>query len=310
MLTSKSIGSATSRRCRRGFTLVELLVVIGIIALLISILLPALSKARQQANLAKCLANMRTLSQAMILHANEHRGYMPLACATFSPTASCTPAGLSDPKQQKYSYFTDGGQARPLGVPGSLAIYLGQEIQLDNRKNVEAGLATGTVAKTHICPSDRDGGWYGYTIAEYTGGTGWYGVNSRQSYGYNEGVLGYADPPDAAGVVDRGCRLRGNLAAVRRPQQTFFMTDSTNLRGGQAHNQAVSGVLLYYNTKWDQSLGDVANGGAGGCGDAVNFDKVRHNGKMNINFFDGHAETFKIDQFALAKVYLSVGPNR
>ena len=58
----------------RGFTLVELLVVIGIIALLISILLPALSKARKQANNAKCLANLHQLSLAYELYVVNNRG--------------------------------------------------------------------------------------------------------------------------------------------------------------------------------------------------------------------------------------------
>jgi len=62
-------------RLRRAFTLVELLVVIGIIALLISILLPTLSKAREQANTAKCLANLRSLGQAQGIYAASNRDY-------------------------------------------------------------------------------------------------------------------------------------------------------------------------------------------------------------------------------------------
>ncbi len=63
---------------RRGFTLVELLVVIGIIALLISILVPTLGKAREAAKKTQCSNNLRQIGHGILMYANASKGNMPM----------------------------------------------------------------------------------------------------------------------------------------------------------------------------------------------------------------------------------------
>lgn len=101
-------------RKRDAFTLVELLVVIGIIAVLIGILMPALSKAREQSQRTKCLSNIRQLGIGLVMYAAEYRDSCPLGAVITSvpagstlrnnPTVPVTGINIGD-GQLAFSYF-------------------------------------------------------------------------------------------------------------------------------------------------------------------------------------------------------------
>jgi prepilin-type N-terminal cleavage/methylation domain-containing protein len=133
-----------------GFTLIELLVVISIIAILVSILLPALAKARELANRAVCMANVRGIIQSMLTYGQSNNGVFPCPTdADYGPygTYSNAPVGGQNPGNPNPMY-PSAGQA----VSGWY--YVG-----GNNGNPLAGLwimvlQGYTTPASFICPSD------------------------------------------------------------------------------------------------------------------------------------------------------------
>jgi prepilin-type N-terminal cleavage/methylation domain-containing protein/prepilin-type processing-associated H-X9-DG protein len=124
-----------------GFTLVELLVVIGIIALLISILLPALNKARQSGTSVQCESNLRQMGQAIVMYTGDFQGSLP--------------PGYFDGASPAYSetYPPDGYVFHATTWSIAIQPYLarGGSTFMDNGANSNGGVNSG-VRKVFLCP--------------------------------------------------------------------------------------------------------------------------------------------------------------
>ena len=107
------------RRSLHGFTLVELLVVVSVIAMLMGILVPVLSRARQSAYRVACLSNLRQVGLAVQMCRDENRAKFPLARYMPSPFISI----VDDPALPQALQAHLGGETKVFKCPGDKVVY-------------------------------------------------------------------------------------------------------------------------------------------------------------------------------------------
>lgn len=281
-------GAHKSRSCvSRAFTLVELLVVIGIIALLISILLPALNKAREQAKEVQCLSNLRQIGAAALMFANEHRQHVPLGGVQFGNNVDGSPQGFQDPHELDYSYYIDNGSKRIMPMNAALVPYLGQtQFRVDTAADLEQDMNNGSARKIFTCPSQQENQQQLTMIV--ANNNGWTAPPMYCSYGWNQEALGWASPSGDGSLIVGHTRARGQLNRIGHfPADTMYLCDALP----RAAPFAV-GVGDFYAHNANMTLADCYMDN--NAGDQLSFDLYRHDGKMSVLFFDFHAEKFDI----------------
>jgi len=234
-----------------AFTLIELLVVISIIALLVSILMPALSNARQQATGAVCLANQKTLALSWVMYYDDNDGMLVWGGTGLSnPEGSGkTWAYLAGPWACSASYKGPGLEPKYQSIrDGLLYPYI---------ENVEA----------YHCPGDKR-----YkSEAESFPGSG--SLGGYRSYGLAGGLYGAS-----LKEWDYGFVYHTKASTIKHPSEKYAFVEEADGRGGNVGSWVIHPI---------GSVSERVSYPNGGWWDAIT---LWHNDASTMGFCDGHAE--------------------
>jgi prepilin-type N-terminal cleavage/methylation domain-containing protein/prepilin-type processing-associated H-X9-DG protein len=278
-----------ARRSQQAFTLVELLVVIGIIAVLIGILLPALNKARRAAATVQCASNMKQISQAMLMYINANKGH-------FMPCQ-----------------IKAGGDVYPNGWWWATELVRGKYITAPNAYPTPGGDREVASSSVFRCPE-------GFAEDSFSGGAGDYPTDTKN----NSFIIGNNTQAKAEGFgilswyMLNSRNLSSSGAWPKGGKITPFLYFSSNTGGSPSKDlvdpqwqrtlsmikksSEMVMIVESADSNWcDQGISGKYNGSNGGIANYLNRLGARHgkktadgaNASTNFAFFDGHVGLYE-----------------
>jgi prepilin-type processing-associated H-X9-DG protein len=257
-------------------------------------LMPIFGRMRARAQSLQCQATLRTIGLAGQFHANNHRGYLPVAGMHVNVDLNVPPAeGLGDPQVRRFTYYLDDDVERPVPYTIALAIELGEKVRLDARENLEEDMQKEEVRRHFRCPSQK---------VELKGLTNnisyWQTPDEWSSYVFGEGVLGTRDKDLPF--------PRGKVSKVKRPSVVMLAMDGRpRYPLGEAKNWL---LVPDGGTQW--TLADYQRQtklpGYDWIGREA-IDYLRHDWHANVLFVDGHVESVPLSEEGCRTVGLSKG---